>query len=320
MGRGRRKAVPWQRGLTTSVPEINQLGIYEDYVNMFTAWCMARFEWELPDGCSQRFLEHTLFHRGNIVFYWDVRYEKYMLATCTFLGAPNVQGDIVAVKTINSPGYDGIELDCYLGYEERAADDFECVLIYSNDIRVPEVRKVSRIAKILADLDTSITIASKALRNSRIAIIGQDQELTYRNLFRKVDEGIPFLTASSTIDPNAITSLDVGGNPQGLKALREERNQYWNQAMVSLGINAANQDKKERLVEDEVSANDQHSMLARIAAINSRKNAVELINKAFPESSVSVSWAVEEQTVKSQKLLSKHNNSDEPSNENEGEE
>lgn len=307
MGKGRKKAVPWQRGLTTSVPEINQLGIYEDYVNMFTAWCMARFNWKLPDGCSQRFLEHTLFHHGNIVFYWDIRYEKYMIAACTLLGPPNVQGDIVAVRTINTPGYNGLELDCYLGYENRVAKEFECVLIYSNDIRIPEVRKVRRIAKILADLDTSITIASKALRNSRIAIIGQDQQLTYRNLFRKVDEGIPFLTASSTIDPNAITSLDVGGNPQGLKALREERNQYWNQAMVSLGINAANQDKKERLVEDEVSANDQHSMLARIAAINSRLTSVELINNAFPNSNVSVSWAVEKQTIESQKLLNESN-------------
>lgn len=67
--------------------------------------------------------------------------------------------------------------------------------------------------------------------------------------------------------------------------------------MIMLGIASANQDKKERLVTDEVAANDQHSTLARLAAINSRRYAVDLITRAFPEAGVSVSWAVEEEQL-----------------------
>lgn len=299
-GRGRRKPAPWEWGMTVSTPEITQAGLYEDYKNLFSSWCISRFRWTLPDGCSQRFLEQTLFYTGFVVFYRDLRYDKYMLARCTTLGPCNVQDEFTAVKTVDQAGYRGIELDCYLGYEGRPANDIEGVLIYCNDMRIPDIAKVKRVAKNLSELDISINLASKALRNSRIAIIGQDQELTYKNLFRKLDEGIPFLTASSTIDPNAITSLDIGGNPQSLKALREERNQFWNQSMVTLGIASANQDKKERLVEDEVSANDQHSMLARIAAFNSRERACELINMAFPDAGVEVKWAVEEQMLESE--------------------
>ena len=292
-GRGRRKPAPWEWGMTVSTPEITQAGLFEDYKNMFSAWCMSRFKWTLPHGCSQRFLEQTLFYTGIVAFYRDPRYDKYMLAKCTPLGPANVQDEFTAVRTVSSPGYEGIELDCYLGHEDRPANDWECVLIFCSDMRIPDIAKVKRVSKMLSELDISIQLASKALRNSRIAIIGQDQELTYKNLFRKLDEGIPFLTASSTIDPNAITSLDIGGNPQSLKALREERNQYWNQSMIMLGISSANQDKKERLVEDEVSSNNEHSMLARIAVMHSRERAVELINEAFPDAGVSVEWAVE---------------------------
>lgn len=299
-GRGRRKPAPWEWGMTVSTPEVTQAGLFEDYKNMFSAWCMSRFKWQLPDGCSQRFLEQTLFYTGFVAFYRDPRYEKFMLARCTTQGPTNVQDEFTAVRTVSSPGYEGIELDCYLGYENRVASTWECVLIYCSDMRIPDIAKVKRVSKTLSELDISIQLASKALRNARIAIIGQDQELTYKNLFRKLDEGIPFLTASSTIDPNAITSLDIGGNPQSLKALREERNQFWNQSMITLGIASANQDKKERLVEDEVSSNNEHSMLARIAAINSRQRAVKLINEAFPDAGVSVDWAVEAGMIESE--------------------
>lgn len=295
MGR-RRKAEPWEWGFSTSVPELNKTGLFIDYKDMFTAWSMSRFRWELPQGCSQRFLEQTLFYTGLVVFYRDSRYDRYILAKCTAKTVNNLQDDVTSVRTVDMPGYEGIDLDCYLGYEGRPALENECVVIHCNDLRVPEIARVKRVAATLTELDMSIQIASKALRNSRIAIIGQDQVLTYRNLFRKIDEGIPFFTASQTVDPNAITSLDIGGNPQNLKALREERNQYWNQAMITLGIAAANQDKKERLVEDEVAANDEHSTLARLAAINSRVYAVELINEAFPDANVSVKWAIEEQS------------------------
>lgn len=291
----RRKAEPWEWGFTSSVPEVERNGLYRDYKDLFSAWSMARFRWELPDSCSSRFMEQTLFYSGLIVFYWDVRYERYMLAKCTAKQANNLQDDITAVRTVDMPGYKGVSLECYLGHEGREAKENECVVIHCNDLRIPEISRVKRVALTLADLDMSINLAAKALRNSRIAIIGQDQELTYRNLFRKLNEGIPFFTASQTVDPNAITSLDIGGNPQSLKALREERNQYWNQSMIMLGIASANQDKKERLVTDEVAANDQHSTLARLAAINSRRYAVDLIGRAFPEASVSVSWAVEEE-------------------------
>lgn len=291
----RRKAEPWEWGFSASVPEMDRAGLYHDYKDLLSAWSMARFRWELPEGCSSRFLEQVLFYSGLIVFYWDERYERYMIAKCTAYGSNNVQDDIVRVRTVDMPGYRGVDLECYLGHEDRPAYKDECVVIHCNDLRVPEVARVKRVAITLADLDLSIKLATKALRNSRIAIIGQDQELTYKNLFRKLEEGIPFLTASQTVDPNAITSLDIGGNPMSLKALREERNQYWNQAMITLGIASANQDKKERLVTDEVAANDEHSTLARLAAINSRRYAADLIEKAFPDSGVSVSWAVEEE-------------------------
>ena len=62
--------------------------------------------------------------------------------------------------------------------------------------------------------------------------------------------------------------------------------------MTFLGINNANQDKKERLVVAEVSANDSEIMMARKIALDSRQLACEQINKKYGLN-VSVEWNVD---------------------------
>jgi hypothetical protein len=59
--------------------------------------------------------------------------------------------------------------------------------------------------------------------------------------------------------------------------------------MTFLGINNSNQDKRERLVADEVAANDQQISAARNSAMGARKYACEQINKRFGLD-ISVEW------------------------------
>ena len=54
-----------------------------------------------------------------------------------------------------------------------------------------------------------------------------------------------------------------------------------NEALTFLGINNANTDKKERLITDEVKANDEQLYVARQVMLNARKQACEEINKMF---------------------------------------
>ena len=59
--------------------------------------------------------------------------------------------------------------------------------------------------------------------------------------------------------------------------------------MTYLGINNSNQEKRERLVEDEVSANNDQVNAFRNIALNARKQACEEINKMFGLN-VDVEW------------------------------
>jgi hypothetical protein len=78
-----------------------------------------------------------------------------------------------------------------------------------------------------------------------------------------------------------VQALDVGAHPETLPKLLETKSKTWNECMGLLGLNNANQDKKERLVTDEVSANDEQVMASRNIHLKARKAAADKINKMF---------------------------------------
>src|SRR5699024_8940304 len=75
-----------------------------------------------------------------------------------------------------------------------------------------------------------------------------------------------------------LSALDLGVEPDSIEKLHILRTRIWNECMGLLGIDNANQDKKERLVADEVDANSDKVALSRAVNLKSRQNAAEQIN------------------------------------------
>ena len=241
---------------------------------------MTRFKWTLPEGVDPRFLEHQLFMRGSILFYFDDRFDKFMAVRYAQNGYQNVYDNPTKFNTLTVNGYDGIELT-----------DKEAVPIWSNYVRTPEIDMVMNYSRILTNLDISLEITSKNLRLTRVVTVEDSQRLTFMNLLRNVDKGDPVVFGTNGLNlTDGLNVLDMSSSPQAVAALRLEKNQVWNEAMTMLGIDNANQDKKERLTDNEVEANGNQVMAAREAAMVCRRQACEKINKRWPEANISVEW------------------------------
>jgi hypothetical protein len=165
--------------------------------------------------------------------------------------------------------------------ESITLDAKSCVPIWNNYLRTPDYDIVAVYAHKLANIDIDIEIASRNLRLTNLIAVPETQRQTWINIIKQREAGEPYIFGHTEMDASAISALDVGANPDSLDKLLIARTKTMNDCMTMLGINNANMDKKERLVTEEVSANDEQVDAMLNIALESRLEAVEQINDMF---------------------------------------
>lgn len=272
----------YERGARYSSPSKNRVQLLSTmYTRVLTEMCLGRYDWHnLPDSISQRFMELTLFRNGLVgIFHHKID------------GGPSGEvGKIVAARAAPSGGYD--MQDDPLGYTmtgpgmsgvRRAAGDV--VPVWSNALRIPDWDIVNVFSYRLAHLDRTIEINTMNARRSKIIAFNDNSRLTAAALNAQLEDGEAAIPVNSSLGSLAdmMTALDLGVEPRTLSELSILRNQEWNRCMGLLGINNSNQDKKERLVSDEVDANNDQVSTARESNLEARQLGAKLFNKRYPE-------------------------------------
>lgn len=255
-------------------PAVNREAMMERmYLRLLTELCMNRFKWTgLPETVNVRYLEMTLMRTGLSVFFKDPSF-GYLALTGTGAGTINYENEPTKFQPVGA------------GQTWRAMDAMtECVPIWSNYARVPDLDIIMIYASKFANLDRTVEINSKSLRAPKMLISNEDTRLTMRNINRQIDEG------QNQIEVNTqgmgdllanIFALDIGPDPLTIEKVQLANNREWNKCMTLLGIDNSNQDKKERLVSDEVDANNGQIESMRYVNLNARRIACDQINKLY---------------------------------------
>lgn len=90
----------------------------------------------------------------------------------------------------------------------------------------------------------------------------------------------PFIFANKNFETNSIQVLKTDA-PFIADRLSIEKNRIWNEAMLFLGINNNNMDKKERQISDEVNSNLEQISMSRQIGLNARRQGAKEINRMF---------------------------------------
>lgn len=289
----------------------SQVGLNERmYWRILTELACNRFKWEgLPETVSERFLELCLYQMAVCIFYNDKRY-GYLALRGTGSGIWNMYDDPTEFQVTGN------------SFVTKQLKDTECVPIWANYLRIPDLDIVTLYARRLAEIDQTIYITVKNMRVTKTVVTDENQRHSWSNLMRLADEGLPVIFATQALDMTQLQALDVGADYHYLSELMIARSRYINDCMSLLGINNANQDKKERLVADEVAANDEQVQSAKYINLNARQQACEKINKMFPDLNVSVDYrSAKEQEEKQKELMAGgnvHNDAQETSGAKQG--
>ena len=240
---------------------------FNDYFQRLKALAVTMFEWRgLPELISVRFLEDTLFYYGKAAFINDSALGK-MVTKITAAGKLN---------TYNEP----VRYNCFsTGYSKMYEAD-AIVQIRNNYLMRPTLETIQLYAQRLYEVERAIDVNIKGQKFPMVIKGTPQQKLTLDNIYMKYDGNQPVIMIDKNLD-TGVFGVFPTVSPYVADKLMLYKHDLWNEAMTFLGIANANTDKKERLITDEVQANDQLVQMGAEVMLATRQEACKEINKLF---------------------------------------
>lgn len=245
---------------------------------------MNRFQWEgFPPEINVRWLELSIAEFGLAVFFQDRRLDRFFAMRGSPTGQLNLVGDPVQYIVYGNGAYPPQTLGIK-----------DCVPIWGNYTRIPDTDIIQIYAKKFANIDRTIEINAQNARRGKVMKMNENSQLSFANIDKQINDGAPTIKITDALSINDMYDvIDFGINPATITELSILRGRLWNELLTLLGINNANQDKKERLVAAEVSGNDDSITSLRAIHLNARRAACDQINDMYGLD-VSVDYAHED--------------------------
>jgi Phage Connector (GP10). len=250
---------------------------YYDYLERFKKICLSMFEWKnLPDSMSARYLEECLYYKGQAALLKDELYGFINTQVCDD-GYLNIYG-LPSQLHCFSYRYDS-QRNLYTGLEGKELSD--AILVMNNWQRTPTAFTIELFCQRLAEAEMTASINIKAQKTPVLIVVDENQRLMMENLYAQYDGNRPFIFGDKNqLSENAIKSINTGANFIADKIM-DYKKQIWNEALQFLGVNTLQTEKKERLITDEASSNNELINLNLQSMLIPRQEAAEQFNKLF---------------------------------------
>lgn len=246
---------------------------YTDYYYRLMLLARSIFKWEnLPDGMDEKWIEKYLYSEGRAIFYKHPSL-GLMVSKCTLSGNLNHYDEPtellpVFISCVDTPDVKPLK------------NNTECVLMRNNDSMMPTFYTINLYALRLTEIQRAIDININAQKTPILIKCSEKQKLSLKQVYTQWNGFEPVIYGDKNLDTTGIEALKTDA-PVVFDKLQIQKHSVWNEVMTFLGINNANMDKRERLVDDEVQANNEQIELSADVMLKSREKACEQINKLF---------------------------------------
>ena len=267
--------------MADKVDNIKKYITYADTRNSEVFWynfnrlklkAISMFEWvNLPKEIDERYLELMLCQNGYVCFFKDQLVpdvDTYFALQCTLGGRFNVYNIPTVYQIYTASGYQA----------RRTAED--SVIIYNNLLHSPTVPLLMYHAYNLANVERTIEINLNQLKRPYIFLVPENQRFTFTKLVNDIKNNQDVIIGNKDLNLDNVNPVNTI-TPNNTLDLYTLKKRYYNEALTDMGINNLNVDKKERLVSDEVSSNDEDVLINRNSMLYARKIACKQINDMF---------------------------------------
>lgn len=251
--------------------EDGALSRYDLLLNDFINLAINRFSWEnLPFGLTSEQLEYLLITKGQLMLFTD-KYYGTLLLPCYPTKELNVYGLPTHYQVMAENGKYNTEIENDKG-----------VLLKNNPLATPDFPTLCIFAKRIDDVEMTQDVNLFQQCVPKIVLADEDSKLTAKNLVDKIKKFKFVIFAKKTLANNISTSdvLDTS-SPYLLDKLQQQKFDLKNELLTYLGINNNNNIKKERMLVDEVNANNDYTEINLDLMFDLREKFCKEVNEKF---------------------------------------
>ncbi|MEE0137746.1 hypothetical protein [Fusobacterium ulcerans] len=243
----------------------------------------------LPEFIDVSYLNKTLLRNGSIAFFKD-----------EVLGLIALPYDVIGNFDIYGRP---LEIMCRAAngtyYKKLKRDEF--VIMYDNNGRYPIFLDICQMAERISLSKRTIDVNIVQQRTPRIWKTSQDKKRTLQDMLAEIDGMEENIATYESID---IDDMNVVLAPAPFVADKIDLHldKEWAEFYRLIGVANLIEQKKERMIKDEMSASQGGTIASRFSRFEPRKRAIDEINKKFG-TNIEVSYYDGEPTTEEVKEL-----------------
>lgn len=253
---------------------------YFDYLDRLKKICLSIFEWtNLPSGMDSRWLERCLYYKGQAAMLYDEDFGGYINTSATAAGQINIYG-IPSRVNCYSYGYQSTRTT-YTHNATNQKPEQGCILVMNNWERLPTASSIELFAMRLYEAERTCDTNIKNSKYPLLILTDDKQRLTMVNMYHQISGNEPAIFGDKNSGIESSVQVLRTDSPYIADKLMEYKKQIWNEALLFLGVNTIDVEKKERLIAAESSTNNEVTNLNLLSYLAPRKEACKLFNEKF---------------------------------------
>ena len=258
---------------------------YWDYLERLKKIAMSMFEWvNLPSSMDARFIEKCLYYHGTAALLYDETL-GFINTNCASSGQINIYGLPTSLNCYSFGYQETRTLYTGLKYDKEGnpidTTNKECILVMNNWERTPTCSTLELFALRLYEAERTCDVNIKAQKTPVMLLVDEAQRLTMKNLYNQYNGNEPFIFGDKNALAEGVIKAIRTDAPFIADKIMEYKKQIWNEALTFLGINTLTTEKKERLITDEASSNNELINLNLQSYLVPRQKACKDFNEKY---------------------------------------
>ena len=239
----------------------------QEIFSRFLNLAINRFSWDnLPHGIESRKLEEFLIRYGMVAFFNDENYGN-MILPCFNTSDLNVYYEPTEVNVMGNK------------FDKKISVD-DVVIIRNNATADNDYDDLLTFATRINEIELTMDINLNAQKTPFVVLCDEKERLTFKNIINEVRKFKYAIFGTKNLKMNSVDVLNTS-SPYLLDKLQQQKRELYNELLSFLGINNNNVEKRERLLVDEVNANNEFILVNLEHMYEERKKACDLINAKF---------------------------------------